>query len=381
MALVRANRPDLEVVDDKVTLTNGPLDGQTYREVEVEVLGGDDMFPIVSDLLFGAGARPSASTSKGVRALAGDVPLSPVVPIAVRARPKDPAAFAVTQHFRTHVAVLLAQDVRVRRGQTDAVHQYRVAARRLRSGLQAFAPLVDDAWARQLRDELGWIAGVLGASRDREVQEARLFAAIRRLPGDLDRAAALVAVQDHLESELASANAEIEQTLQSPRYLSLLDALVTAALEVPTTPEAEGASSLVLPPLVNKRWKRLDREAEVLHDEIQGHDDHWHHTRITAKKARYTVEACVPVFGGPARKLAKQLETVTELLGEHQDAAIAADIVRGLVTKATGPRAAFALGALYDQQRRRVAEVRQEFVESWPRISHSEWRKWLKVKG
>lgn len=377
----RGNRADLEVVDDVVTLTDGPLDGQTYREVEAEVLGSGDLLPIVSDLLFAAGARPSQSRSKGVRALAGDTPLEPVVPAVVRARPKDAAALAVTQHLRTHVAVLLAQDVRVRRNQPDAVHQFRVAARRLRSGLQAFAPLVDEAWARHLRAELGWIAGVLGASRDREVLEERLFAGIRRLPGDLDRAAALVAVQDHLEAELASANAEIEETMQSARYLTLLDTLVAAALQTPTTPSAEGPSSQVLPPLVNKRWKRLDREATVLHDEIQGHDDHWHQTRITAKKARYTVEACVPVFGGPARKLAKQLETVTELLGEHQDAAIAADTVHGLVTRATGPRAAFALGALYDQQRRRVQEVRHEFVECWPRISHSEWRKWLKAKA
>ena len=335
---------------------------------------------VVVDLLLTAGAEPSTSRSKGVRAIAGDVPLEPVLPDIERARPKDSAAHAVTQHLRTHIHALVQQDVRVRRGLPDSVHQFRVAARRLRSGLQAFAPLVDERWAQQLRSELGWIASVFGAARDREVVEARLFAAIRALPGDLDRAAVLVAVRDHLETQLAAANEQISESLQSQRYFVLLDSLVEAAARPPTTELAERPGSEMLPPLVRKRWKRLAREANMLHAEVLGHDDHWHKTRITAKKARYSVEACVPVFGGPARKLAKQLEQVTDLLGEHQDCAIAADTVRSLLGRDMGPQTAFALGALYAHQRERTQQIRLEFLAAWPRISHNEWRKWLKAK-
>ena len=372
---------DLEVVDDRVSVVDGPIAGLTYREVEVEVVGRDLLLAATAELLAASGAHPSRSTSKGVRAVAGDDVLAPVIPAVERARPKDPAASAVTQNIRSHVRALFQQDVRVRRGLPDAVHQYRVSARRLRSGLQAFSPLVDDAWARRLRGELGWIAGVLGGARDREVLEARLFAGIRMLPPDVDRAAAFVVVQDHLERELRVATAQISDVMQSQRYLELLDALVAAATEPPTTELAKQPSSSQLPPLVDKRWKRLAREAKTLHDEVYGHDDHWHKTRITAKKARYAVEACVPVFGGPARKLARQLEQVTELLGEHQDCAVAAATVRSLLDRETGPQAAFALGALYAQQRERTQQIRLEFIDAWPRISHSEWRSWLKVKG
>ena len=368
----------LEVVDDKVAITAGPLAGFKYREVEVEVLEESDLQPLVVEMLRDAGAHPSESKSKGVRTVAGDEALQPIVPAPERARPKDAAGLAVTGHIRTHVSALLAQDVRVRQGLPDSVHQFRVAARRLRSGLQAFGPLLDEEWARHARGELGWIAGVLSAARDREVLEVRLFAAIRALPGDLDRAAAFVAVQDHLEAELVVANDQIAATLQSDRYLTLLDSLVAAASSPPLTDLAREPARRVLPPLVNKRWKKLAREASRLHDELQGHDDHWHETRKTAKKARYSVEACIPVFGSPAKKLAKQLEVVTELLGEHQDCAVAADTIAALVTKETGPRAAFALGALYASQRRRIVETRHQFVEAWPHISHTEWRKWLK---
>ena len=372
---------DLEVVDDNVTIATGPLAGLKYREVEVEVVGSDQRLSVVVDLLLSAGAGPATSTSKGVRAVAGDAPIVPVLPEVERARPTDSAAHAVTQHLRTHIHALVRQDVRVRRGLPDSVHQFRVAARRLRSGLQAFAPLVHDDWARQLRDELGWIAGVFGAARDREVLEDRMFEAIRRLPGDLDRAAALVAVQDHLQAQLTTAHEQVSRALQSQRYLVLLDTLVAAAVQPPTTELAERPASEMLPPLVRKRWKRLAREANMLHDEVQGHDDHWHKTRITAKKARYSVEACVPVFGGPARKLAKQLEKVTEMLGEHQDCAMAADAVRSILERDTGPQTSFALGALYAQQRERTQQIRQEFIAEWPKISHNKWRKWLKSKG
>jgi hypothetical protein len=51
------------------------------------------------------------------------------------------------------------------------------------------------------------------------------------------------------------------------------------------------------------------------------------------------------------------------------------------VTRDTGPQAAFTLGALYAQQRQRVAEVRREFVEIWPSVRDRRWRRWLETKS
>ena len=278
-------------------------------------------------------------------------------------------------------AAIIEQDQRIRGHLPDAVHQYRVAARRLRSVLQAFEPLVDEHWAQATREELGWIASVLSQARDREVLEARLVDAVRRLPVDVDGAAALVTIQRHLDDELDRANATIDEVMTSARYRELMCALHAAAASPPTTDEARGKASQVLPPLVQARWKRLKKDAERLHDELEGHDDHWHRARKSAKKARYTVEACVPVFGGPAKKFAKQLESITELLGEHQDAAIAAGLVQQLSTKARGARATFAMGVLFAQQREQVRRCRIEFIEVWPRVSHPEWRRWLETKS
>ena len=345
------------------------------------MLDAADLLEPVVAVLTAAGAEPSASQSKGIRALVGDAALTPLIDVGHRPKPKDPAADAVRYHVRTQVSAIVTQDQRVRRHLPDSVHQFRVAARRLRSVLQAFGPLVDEAWARQLRTELGWIASVLSQSRDREVLEARLVDAVRALPPDVDGAAALVAIHKHLESELAEANASIESALASPRYRALMRTLHAAAAAPPTTELATGKAAAVLPPLAQTTWRKLAKQGRRLHNELEGHDDHWHRTRITAKRARYTVEACVPVFGGPAKKFARQLEHVTELLGEHQDAAIAAELVRQLAEKSRGVHTPFALGVLYAQQRGRVEATRREFVDTWPRVAHPEWRAWMAAKS
>ncbi|MEK8107646.1 CHAD domain-containing protein [Micromonospora sp. M12] len=144
------------------------------------------------------------------------------------------AGEVVTEAFRKEIGRLLAHDPLVRlrapaAGGDTGVHQMRVACRRLRSDLRTFKPLVRRQWSRPLRDELRWLAGVLGAARDAEVLRARL----RRTAGadplsPLDQGAV-----DRLDEVLAQrqrqALAAIDEALRSPRYLALVDSLVLAA--------------------------------------------------------------------------------------------------------------------------------------------------------
>ena len=56
----------------------------------------------------------------------------------------------------------------------EAVHQARVATRRLRSDLGTLHDFVDKQWSMQLRAELRWLGAELGGVRDVEVLHARL---------------------------------------------------------------------------------------------------------------------------------------------------------------------------------------------------------------
>src|SRR6202040_4295504 len=131
-------------------------------------------------------------TPKVVRAL-GPRALAPadVVPAKVGAR--STAGDVVQAAVAASVARLLSHDPGVRIGEDpEDVHQARVATRRLRSDLRTIRPLLDPEWAAALREELGWIAGVLGAVRDTDVLLEHLQADVRRL--DVSDAAAGAAV-------------------------------------------------------------------------------------------------------------------------------------------------------------------------------------------
>jgi CHAD domain-containing protein len=57
----------------------------------------------------------------------------------------------------------------------DDIHGARVAARRLRSMLKTFRPLLDEGRARRYRDDLRAFARSLGAAREADVRRALLL--------------------------------------------------------------------------------------------------------------------------------------------------------------------------------------------------------------
>ena len=187
-------------------------------------------------------------------------------------------------------------------------------------------------------------------------------------------------VRRAFDDERARAEAEVDAAMSSPRFLALLNALVDAANAPRLTEAAETPCREALPPLVAKAWRRLAKDADRL--DLSGTDHSWHEVRILGKRARYAVEALVPVFGAPAREFAKSLEQVTELLGEHQDGVIAADTARLLasgrrVTGTTG----FVLGLLHESERAAVRRARREFTVVWPDVSRRRRREWLSAQA
>jgi CHAD domain-containing protein len=367
-----------ELTDDLVSVINQGHVAGRFREIEVEDEGGG--FGVLEDVgtvLRTAGAVGGEFVPKVVRALGPRATADPDPPKPSAVEPKDPARLAVQSILRRYVRAFMANDQLVRRGGDDGVHQMRVAARRLRSALKTFRPLLDADWAQSLRDELSWVADSLGGARDAEVLLARLIADLDDLPPHLVVGPVRAKIEQTIGGKLAAATETTLATIRSERYLALVDRLVAAGWDPMTTPLAERPSADVLPELVAAAWDRLGKGAARLRRRSASDDD-WHQTRIRAKQARYSAEAVVPVFGKPARALARQAEAVQELLGEHQDAVVAADVLHRLAVAPRSGSIAFTLGLLHGRQLQVIARTRDEFPALWADANDLRHRKWLR---
>ncbi|WP_053206166.1 CYTH and CHAD domain-containing protein [Jiangella muralis] len=378
--LIRAGGVDAgELVDDTVHVVGA--DGAVaarFRELELEERHGGPLIATVATALTEAGAVGGEFVAKVVRALGPNAAAPPEVPELPVPRPKDPAHDALVAYLALHVRALRSADVAFRREPADpeAVHQLRVAARRLRSGLRTFRPVLDRPWAEELRAELAWFARSLGELREGDVLRERLERHCADLPPDLPATEVKQLLAEVLGGSVADARTRVGELLDDDRYLALHDRLVRAVAQPLTRPDAERPGRDVLPRLVAKAWAKLDGAADDLTDASP--DDEWHVARLAAKRARYAAEAVAPVLGSDAKAFAKQLEKVTDILGEHQDAALAAARARELAhSEQASADIAFALGVLASNERAHVHAARAAFADTWRQVRRAKWRRWI----
>jgi len=370
--------PVAELADDLVSVLNQGHVAAKFREIEVEDAGGGiAVLQSVGDVLRAAGAVGGEFVPKVVRALGPRATGEPDPPQPEPVDLDDPARLAIVAILRRYVRAFMAQDPAVRRDRPDSIHQMRVAARRLRSALKTFGPLVDDVWAKSLREELKWVADSLGAARDNEVLLARLTRDIDELSPEVVLGTVRARIESELGGDLVRARTAAVETLDTERYLALVDRLVDAAWDPMTTGLAEEATARALPECIGSAWKRLARDAARVR-RPGATDDDWHEARIAAKQVRYACEAAAPFFGKPAKALAVRAEEVQEVLGEHQDAAVASAVLLRLATAPRPNAGNFTLGLLYARQRDAMSAAQSRFAGVWAETAKDKYRKWLR---
>ena len=362
-----------EVVDDEVSVRDGRRVAARFREIEVEGFGENGSDGVISPLvsrLRSAGAGAPDPTPKHIRAIGPRAHEPPEV--WAQPLPLNPTAKDVIQHaLAESVAALLHHDPLMRTGRDpEAVHQARVATRKLRSNLRTFSSLLEAEWMNPLRSELGWLAMGLGAVRDREVLLERLRERAKTLPtSDSRSASALLQV---LAAEIDALRKKLKADLDSQRYVDLLEQLVAAAHSAATLPDADQAAAGVLPALATTPWRRLRSAVRQLPDPPT--DPELHRIRILAKRARYAAEAVAPVAGPHADAFAKAAAKLQTVLGEHQDAVTAQAWLRS--TRVTG-RKAFVAGELIAMERMAADASRARWPKVWDALARKRLRDWM----
>ena len=356
-----------EVADDNVTATVEDGEPESWREWEVELVGGDKLLlEEAGELLKSAGARPASGPSKLARALGDRVPSSDSFSV-----PKKPLMSDLFRAYATaQVKAIHERDPEVRRDVPDSIHKFRVATRRLRSALATYRPVIDRSVGDEIRVELKWLAGELGVARDAEVQREHFAAEVAEQPVELVMGRVAGRIDDHLRRVYKDGRAGALAALESERYFRLLDTLDELIAKPPVTSDDRKASKQIDDLLHHdrKRMRKAVERSEAA-ETVAEQDHELHEVRKAAKRLRYAAESAVPVLGDEAATLADHAEQVQEILGEHQDSVVSRDLLLHLALEvfADGGNP-FTFGRLHATEEARGNASRDSFYKLWPTL-------------
>jgi CHAD domain-containing protein len=273
----------------------------------------------------------------------------------------DPGAVRLREMLEAQRIAFLAHDPGTRLGDDpENLHQHRVAARRARAFLRAARAYLDPTWLRSLADPLGKLAEATGPVRDLDVLLEHLPEELARLE-EPDREAGEVLLM-RLERERQTARHNLSETLEGDAYRLLL-----TRLRLPPR-LAEGTEAVPLERIAGKQFRRLVKAVDRLGKHPT--EDAIHRLRITLKRARYAAELAAPK-GETGRRFLADARNLQDLLGEHQDAAVAERHLRAAVVVDSRTAAAFVAGGLVERGRVRRAQIQDRLPAAWKRLRKS----------
>jgi CHAD domain-containing protein len=342
--LVARDGTTAEVTVDEVAVMDARRVRDRFVEVELELREGnparvDELAAELAD----AGAEPGQGLPKVFRALE----LDPEGPSA----PHTPFE-ALRSLLREQLREIERHDPGTRLGRDpESLHDMRVAVRRLRALLRVGRKLVAGDTI-ELGARLKELGQVLGEVRDLDVLIEHLEAEAAELgEADAGRARPLLAV---LRKERSRDRRRMLAFLRSDEYLALLDD--TARTIERLEPSGAGAS---LGDLADKAFKKTRKAVGALPEEPT--DDDLHGVRKKGKRARYAAELA------GRKQFVKRAKKLQDVLGEHQDAVVAAARLRELAAAAE-PEQALVAGRLVEREAARRAAARDEWPKTWKKL-------------
>ena len=352
-----------DVMLDTVSVLRGGSVIQQFREVEIESLDGrEHEVDRLASALYQAGARHHDGRPKLFRALS----------LSYESAEAPSTEASLEEHVRYRLSqqlhILKRCDPVVRlAGEAEAVHQIRVAARRMRTILLAVRQIARPDWTEPLISGLRWLSEIFARARDLDVQlkyfqrEADELKAHERRP--LER------FQHHLRSERERTHRTLMDEIKSARYLGFIAKLVQEA-DAPVVV----ATDQTLTDVAARQFRKLRKTVKRLRESPS--DNALHRVRIKTKRARYAAELACACGGKRVSRFIKTASKFQDLLGRHQDAVLAEKYVRSFLRHQTGKQAAFTAGLLVARAKRQRQEIREEFWSEWKRLKRRGRRAW-----
>jgi triphosphatase len=282
---------------------------------------------------------------------------------------------ACLRHLVANVPAMINRD-------GSALHQMRVAMRRMRAAISLFSVVMGDDRVSAIKTELRWLAQEFGPARDLDTLIGEVIKPLRKQhanePG-------LVSISNMFTRKRLKSYRRAQEAVQSVRFRTLVldtaewvetgpwstseDALMRARREMPI--EIFAAEQL------SQRRKRIGRRGARINDL---NPQQLHRLRIQVKKFRYATEFFSSVYHG--KKSAKQckktkssLMQLQNCLGRindivtHKDlfADIVASPARGLTGEQNRHRA-FAAGLIIGDQQAQIQELLDRARKAYSRF-------------
>jgi inorganic triphosphatase YgiF len=253
----------------------------------------------------------------------------------------------------------------------EAIHQFRVALRRLRAIVSAYRDLVDDDFQATISIDLRWMQRQFGPARDLDVLIAETLQPIHhRLRGQ----AAFDQLIETGEAARTEARRAAHLAIENPRYVSMLIQCYRH-LHSGDWRRASGRARLGAPagdfarPLLQSRHKRL-MKLGTRHQALP--EPELHRLRLLAKKMRYAAEAFHSLYKPkPTRKYVASLTAIQDSLGSLNDAFVSRQLLSGLAQRLMIERGMAAAdanllqGLVLGWQTARIDRDLGDFAEVW----------------
>lgn len=344
----------------------------SVQRVEVEALTGshESLRALVKVLRTDCALQP-VSDSKYALGLKS-VGLTPVPPpqfssVAVDATMRiEDVAWANLRRFWSD---WLAHEPGARLGDdAEALHDLRVAGRRLDALLRQFGPHLPPS-LRHFRQCLKKVMRSLGEARDFDVALGELQTYSDSLP-EPDRPS-IAPLQRHLVTERQRARARMLTILDSASVQREFAKLTVALTEPPCSNTSSAAPSTVdvAWQMIRTRYRKVRKRA----DRLRAHSsmEEYHAVRGRVKKLRYALEAVAVIYGKPAEEMLRALRRWQESLGVQHDAHVASRRLHTLAAsppKTLPPETLFIMGRLAEHYAVSAGKARKRFGKSYRKV-------------
>jgi len=281
-------------------------------------------------------------------------------------RASDSIAAAAATVLRCFFEQVLDNQKGTRAGEDiEALHDMRVATRRLRAALRTFRKPIGRDLLEPHRAELKWLASALGQARDLDVWIEYLDAYLPTV------------AQEHRDDTLVYIQTErAERESRRQRLIAALDSSRFGRFQegfrrlLDTDLPACGVDETVGPFAAKSIRKQMKRVLAYSDGIKAAPEAELHRLRIAGKRLRYTGEFFADCFGVRVKEMIQMLRDMQDALGALHDTVVWRERI--------GETKCAALVDLKQHLSEEAAQHRRDFFTIWPRLTSKRSQKALR---